>query len=132
MPVPPEFSRLRSSPFSDLAGPFYVCDEGGLPVVGLVVEPTHANTMGFAHGALLATLADIALGQSLKAALPVGTSAVTANMNLTYLGSAAVGDWIEARTTLDKQGKRLVFATCELTSTSGLIAKVVATFAIKA
>jgi len=132
MQVPPKFSRLHSSPFSDLAGPFYLCHEDVLPVVGLFIEPAHANTMGFAHGGLLAALADIALGQTLKAALPEGTRAVTANLNITYLGTAALGDWIEARTTLDRQGKRLVFAACELTSPSGVIAKVAATFAVAA
>jgi len=86
--------------------------------------------MGFAHGALLATLADIALAQSVKAVLPTGTVAVTVTMTLNFLGRATVGDWVEARTTLDKQGQRLVFATCELSSPVGVIAKVSATFAV--
>jgi uncharacterized protein (TIGR00369 family) len=86
--------------------------------------------MGFAHGGLLATLSDIALGHALKAVLPKGLTAVTANLNMTFLGSAAVGDWVEAWTMIDKQGKRLIFATCELRTPVGLIAKASATFAV--
>jgi acyl-coenzyme A thioesterase 13 len=128
--VPSKFSRLQSSPFSDLVGPLYRCDEGDLPRVGLVIRSDHANTMGFAHGGLLATLSDVALGQAVKAVLPEGFTAVTANLNMTFLGSAAVGDWVEAWTSIDKQGKRILFATCELRSPVGLIAKVSATFAV--
>jgi acyl-coenzyme A thioesterase 13 len=130
MPVPPGFSRLQSSPFSDLVGPLYRCDEGDLPAVGLVIQPEHANTMGFAHGGLLATLADVALGQALKAVLPKGLTAVTANLNITFLGSAAVGEWVEAWPAIDKRGTRLIFLTCELRSPGGPVAKVSATFAV--
>src|ERR1700728_2998650 len=130
MQVPSKFSRLQSSPFTDLVGPLYRCDEGDLPGVGLVIQPEHANTMGFAHGGLLATLADVALGQTLKVVLPKKLTAVTVNLNITFLGSAAVGDWVEAWPAVDKQGTRLIFLTCELRSPGGLVAKVSATFAL--
>jgi acyl-coenzyme A thioesterase 13 len=132
MQVPSRFSRFQSSPFSELVGPFYRCHDGELPVVGLVVLPDHANTMGSAHGALLAALADVALGQAIKVTIGPELAAVTANLNIAYLGSAAVGDWIEASPTIDHRGRWLIFAACELRSPAGVIARVSATFAIGA
>ena len=61
---PPGFEPLfRTSPFLETVGPlFYRRDpERGL-VIGLRIAEKHANARGFAHGGLLVTLADIALG----------------------------------------------------------------------
>ena len=61
---PPGFEPLfRTSPFLDTVGPlFYRRDpERGL-VIGLRIAEKHANARGIAHGGLLLTLADIALG----------------------------------------------------------------------
>jgi acyl-coenzyme A thioesterase PaaI-like protein len=62
---PPGFEPLfRTSPFLETVGPlFYRSDpERGL-VIGLRIAEKHANARGIAHGgALLVTLADIALG----------------------------------------------------------------------
>jgi acyl-coenzyme A thioesterase 13 len=62
---PPEgFEPLfRSSPFLDHNGPFfYRRTEDGAFVIGLRILPKHANARGGAHGGLLMTLCDIALG----------------------------------------------------------------------
>jgi acyl-coenzyme A thioesterase 13 len=130
MNVPSRFSRFQSSPFSELVGPFYRCDDGELPVVGLVVLPDHGNSMGFAHGGLLAALTDVALGQAIKVTVGPKLAAVTANLNIAYLGSAAVGEWIEASPTIDYRGRQLIFAACELRSPAGVIAKASAMFAL--
>ena len=61
---PPGFEPLfRTSPFLDTVGPlFYRKEPDGGFVVGLRVLPKHANTRGNAHGGLLLTLIDVALG----------------------------------------------------------------------
>ena len=61
---PPGFVPLfRTSPFLDLLGPFFHRKEpDGTFVVGLRILPKHANARGTAHGGLLMTLLDIAIG----------------------------------------------------------------------
>src|SRR5437764_10285032 len=54
---------FRTSPFLETVGPFfYRKSPDGSFVVGLRVLPKHANARGAAHGGLLLTLLDIALG----------------------------------------------------------------------
>ena len=54
---------FRTSPFLDHNGPFFYRENAdGTFVVGLRIEPKHANARGSAHGGLLMTLCDIALG----------------------------------------------------------------------
>src|SRR6185437_3084068 len=61
--APDGFSPLfRTSPFLDAVGPFYYRRDGERLVIGLRVLEKHANARGAAHGGLLMTLADIALG----------------------------------------------------------------------
>ena len=62
---PPEgFKPLfRTSPFLDHNGPFFYRENGdGTFVVGLRIQPKHANARGVAHGGILMTLCDISLG----------------------------------------------------------------------
>ena len=62
---PPEgFKPLfRSSPFLDHNGPFFFRENAdGTFVIGLRIQPKHANARGIAHGGILMTMCDIALG----------------------------------------------------------------------
>jgi len=63
-PTPDGFKPLfRTSPFLDHNGPFfYKTNDDGTFVVGLRIQPKHANGRGGAHGGLLMTMCDIALG----------------------------------------------------------------------
>ncbi len=86
----------RGSPYLDLIGPFYVRRaEDGL-VWGLRIEERHANRRGFAHGGLLATLADITLGHTAAQSRDPPALAVTVNLTTDFAGSArADRDWWE-------------------------------------
>jgi acyl-coenzyme A thioesterase PaaI-like protein len=37
---------------------------------------------------------------------------VTANLSLDFAGTAKVGDWLETRVDIQRQGSRLAFANC--------------------
>ncbi|MCW5771102.1 MAG: PaaI family thioesterase [Rhodospirillaceae bacterium] len=107
--VPAGFVRLPPlSPYIGAMGPFYVKDEATGRVLGLEVQEKHLNTRGFVHGAVVCGLADIAIAINLadEARLPV----VTANLSVDFAGTAALGDWIECRVDLQRQGRRLAFA----------------------
>ena len=61
---PPEgFEPLfRTGPFLDLIGPFYNKHQDQELIVGFEVLEKHCNGRGFAHGGVLSSVADIALG----------------------------------------------------------------------
>jgi acyl-coenzyme A thioesterase 13 len=113
--APEGFSPLfRTSPFLDAVGPFYYRRDGERLVIGLRVLEKHANARGVAHGGLLMTLADIALGYNTAYREDPPGSWVTANLSGDFAGAAKLGDWIEAHVDVQKSGKRLAFANAYL------------------
>lgn len=93
--IPEGFAPLfRTSPFLDATGPFYCRRENERLIVGLRILEKHVNARGFAHGGLLMTLADIALGYSLAYREEPPASFVTANLSADFAGSARLGDWV--------------------------------------
>lgn len=130
--APPGFHPVaRRSGFLDLVGPLLVDDtDPRAPVYGLRVGEQHANSRGGVHGGVLTTLADVALGYGSVAAHGVTIALVTANLTVDYIGSAGVGDWLEARTSLQRMGSRLAFATCEITTSGRLVASCRGVFSV--
>ena len=105
----------RTSPFLDHVGPFFMRkqDDGGF-VVGLRIRPCHANGRGLAHGGLLTTLCDIALGYRTSSSTTPRPMLTTASLTMDFAGSAKIGDWVEAHVDVHKVGGRLAFANCYL------------------
>jgi uncharacterized protein (TIGR00369 family) len=104
---------FRSSPFLEHLGPFFMRKaEDGTFVVGLRVLPCHANGRGGAHGGLLMTLCDIALGYRTTTSATPQPLLTTASVTADFAGAADVGDWIEAHVDVHKVGSRLAFANC--------------------
>lgn len=102
---------VRQAPFWDLAGPFYEKDgEDDTRCIGLRIEERHGNVRGTAHGGLIATLADIALGYNIACATGWTVPIATVNLSIDYAGAAQVGDWLEARVDLHRIGRTLIFA----------------------
>ncbi len=102
---------FRSSPFLETAGPFFYRKESdGNFVVGVRVLPKHANTRGGAHGGLLMTLIDIALGYRAAFSQQPPAALTTASLSADFAGAAKVGDWVEAHVDVHKVGSRLAFA----------------------
>jgi uncharacterized protein (TIGR00369 family) len=102
---------FRSSPFLETAGPFFYRKEpNGNFVVGIRVLPKHANARGGAHGGLLMTLVDIALGYRAAFSQQPPAALTTASLSADFAGAAKVGDWVEAHVDVHKVGSRLAFA----------------------
>jgi len=113
--APDGFAPLfRTSPFLDVLGPFYHRRDGRALILGVRIAEKPCNARGTAHGWLLMTLADIALGYSLAYAEDPPASLTTANLSVDFAGSAKLGDWLEARTDIQKLGGRLAFANAYL------------------
>ena len=131
--APPGFEPIyRTSPFLDHLGPFFMRREpDGTFVVGLRVRPCHANGRGNAHGGLLMTLCDIALGYRTSSSVEPRPFLTTANVTTDFMGSATVGDWIEAHVDVQKVGRSLAFANCYVVCDGRRIVRASGIFSVK-
>ncbi|MDH4556108.1 PaaI family thioesterase [Pseudomonas sp. BN417] len=122
---------FRSSPFLDLLGPLYYWqdDQEGM-VIALRVEQKHCNQRGTAHGGLLCSLADVALGYSTAYSREPPLAMATVNLNLDFCGAARLGDLLEVRTHIQKIGQRLAFASASIDTGEQPVARASAVFHI--
>lgn len=129
--IPAGFEPLApSSPFVSVMGTFYAkAGQDGATILALRVSEHHKNVHGNAHGGMLATVADSALGYNLSRM--TGQGVVTAQMNIEFLSAVHDGDWLEAHVTIEKKGTRLVFAGCELRVGDRRVLKTSAIFAVR-
>lgn len=131
MDIPNGFEPLfRTSPVLDLIGPLYSRGEGAALAIGLRVEAKHCNARGTVHGGILATLADVALGYTMAFASTPPAGLVTANLTLDFAGTAKIGDWLETRVDIQKQGSRLSFGNCYISTNEQRIVRASAVFLV--
>jgi acyl-coenzyme A thioesterase 13 len=128
---PPGFEPLfRTSPFLDLVGPFFHRKEpDGAFIVGLRILEKHANARGSAHGGLLMTLLDIALGYRASLSQQPPAMLTTASLSADFVGAPKVGDWVEAHVDVQKVGGRLAFANAFLVVNGERVVRASAVFA---
>lgn len=114
--IPQGFKALRrgSSPFLSSLGPLYARKDGEDLIIALRIEQKHLNTRGVAHGGMLVTLADSALGIVIASMRTPPQPMVTINLTTDFADAAREGDWVEARVDVQKLGRRLAFANCHL------------------
>jgi uncharacterized protein (TIGR00369 family) len=114
--IPQGFRVLQrgNSPFLSSLGQLYAKGEGNDAVIGMRIEEKHLNTRGVAHGGMLITLADSALGIVIALSHSPPQPMVTVNLTADFAGAAHAGDFVEARVDVQKLGKRLTFASCYL------------------
>ena len=93
-------------------------------IFGIEVIQSHANALGIAHGGMLATFADSALGCAGWSA--AGKMVLTINLSLDYMASAQVGDFIIAEVNISKIGKRILYADTFLCINPGINEKYLA------
>ena len=122
--VPAGFEPIfRLSEYTELIGPLYSRrDERGL-CLGLRFENKHANSRGKAHGGMISTLADLAMGYSLAFSETPPRPFLTVNLNIDFLDHMEIGDWVEVTVTVDKKGRSMAFAGCEFTVAEKLVAR---------
>ena len=115
-PIPEGFRPLnRGGAYLAALGPWYYRrDDQGRLVLAIRVEERHTNNRHIAHGGLLLTLCDTALGVVLSGASEPPQPMVTVNMATNFVASARPGDWLEAHVDVTRIGKRLAYGTCQL------------------
>jgi uncharacterized protein (TIGR00369 family) len=110
---PPGFQLLdKRSPFGILVGPVFQRDDEDGSLFGFRVQPKHHNLGGVAHGGMLATFADIVLGQF--PAREYGRITVTIRLVMDYLAPAKSGDWVVGRPHVTRTTRNLIFAETTL------------------
>ena len=132
MEIPAGFEPVQSgSPFVDLVGPFYFKELDHCVAIGLRVQAQHCNRSGSMHGGLIATMADIAMGNNIgyasvsaeekrqwresgRAPAHSIVRRVTVNLATDYMGVAKVGDWVEMQVDVQKLGQSMSFASARL------------------
>ena len=113
--APPGFERLnRGGPYMANLGELYCRQGKGEIVFAMRIEDKHTNMRGIAHGGMLASLADSALGLGLTLYCEGRQSFVTVNLSTDFIDAARPGDWVEAHVEVQKLGKRMAFANCFL------------------
>ncbi len=117
--APAGFVPMQSGgPYFTQLGPMYMRRAPGFAVVmGLRLGARHTNILGIAHGGMLATFADGALGSGLAFAHDPArprVAMVTVSLSTDFLGAAHPGAWLEASVRVRKQGSRIAFAECDL------------------
>jgi len=110
---PPGYHLLdKRSPFGILVGPVFQRDDEDGSLFGFRVQPKHHNLGGVAHGGMLATFADIVLGQF--PAREYGRITVTIRLVMDYLAPAKSGDWVVGRPHVTRTTRNLIFAETTL------------------
>lgn len=128
--TPPGFTPFeRSSPFLDLIGPLLCRSDGADLEFALTIDERHVNARGLAHGGVLATLADVALGYASATTSDPPARLITASLVIDYVSAAEVGETVIATTDVQRVGRRMAFANCYLRSGERRIVRASAVFA---
>lgn len=105
--------RLESSSFPSWLGFKLTALGDGTSEIRMTLEEHHRNPGGIAHGGVIASMLDSAVGLALRTRLGMTTQHVTVNLSIDYLRVAA-GDTLIARGRAIKDGQRITFGEASL------------------
>ena len=109
--IPAGFQRHnRKSPLTTPWEPIYAKEDDDQLTLGLWLSEPHTNSRGFAHGGLIAALADNAMGLSCAGQFSPPVSLLTVNLSVDYFGVAKIGQWLACEPRYLRTGKTLCFA----------------------
>jgi uncharacterized protein (TIGR00369 family) len=95
--------------------------------IAFAVDAPKVNARGFLHTGVIASVADVAIGHLLSTMTDPPAPLVTINLSCDLLGSARLGDRVEALIEATRVGRRLA-AGVAVFSTDRVIARVTALF----
>jgi uncharacterized protein (TIGR00369 family) len=103
----------------------------GTAVVEMATTEDMANHSGFVHGGMISTLADSAMGRSLRTLSPGVVRAMSFDLKLNFINAAKVGETLRATGHVIHAGRRTAVAECRVEGGDGrLVATASATFAV--
>ena len=121
--------KLERQHFMHLIGATITRIEPGRIEAELALGQQHQQQRGFAHGGLVATMADLAAGYAAVTLVPDEVGVVTADLKVSYL-NPGVGTRMRAIGWVLKAGRRLHFCEAEVWCDDVLVAKASATMAV--
>ena len=122
--------HFRKAPLTDPWEPLYSKKTDRAVIIGLRLAKVHTNSRGLAHGGLIAALADNSMGYSCGQVMGWTTSYVTVSLNVDYVGSAKIGQWLAVECDVIKTGSTLCFAQSLIKADDAVIARASATFRV--
>jgi uncharacterized protein (TIGR00369 family) len=109
---------LEGAPFYRWSGIGVLDAAPGAVTLGLDLAEHHRNVQGFAHGGVLATIADAAMGLSVRTALESGRRHVTVEMNVHYL-RPVTGGAVTAAGRAVRVGREIAYAEASVMDAGG-------------
>jgi len=112
--IPPGFEAyFHPGPFGELVGPYYHKElPAGAFIRAFLALEKHINQVGLVQGGMLCTFVDQLITTSL---IRANIEAVTVNLNISFMNSVKLGDWVEGTSHVTREGGRVVWACGELT-----------------
>jgi uncharacterized protein (TIGR00369 family) len=111
--------RIAPPPMARLMGFSLVELEFGLAAFECLPDESVYNPIGVVHGGLVCTLADSAAGCAVQTTLEAGVAYTSIDINVTYLRPVTKDTGvIRATARVTKPGRRVAYATVEVTDTS--------------
>lgn len=121
--------KLERQHFMHLIGADLTRIEPGRIEAELTLGQQHQQQRGFAHGGLVATMADLAAGFAAVTLVPDEAGVVTSDLKVSYL-NPGVGSRMKAIGWVLKSGRRLHFCEAEVWCDDVLVAKASATMVV--
>ena len=113
--IPEGFRKLPvTDNFVGLLGPLWYKKESDRVRIGLPLEPRHGNPMGWAHGGLLVTVADMVMGVGSGFATGILWPHPTVSLGSEFVRGAKLGHWLEGSARIARRTINFCFATCDL------------------
>jgi len=123
--------RIAASPFHSGFGLSVEDASAGTVRLGWRAGPEHLNLQGLVHGGVLATLADVAMGLSVRTSIEPGRRHVTIELGMHYLRPAGPGD-IEVVGRVIRVGSQIGYAEADVLQGKRLLARGSGTYSVTA
>lgn len=107
--------------FQDAFGPIFADRLGGR--MGFRIQEWHCNPVGTLHGGALATFADSLVAMVKTGAEPGAQHTPTITLSIDFMAPALVGEWVEAKVTLLRATRSMLFVQGVLTADGGIFAR---------
>jgi uncharacterized protein (TIGR00369 family) len=114
--------------FTDAIQPCYRRVADKTVSMGLRVEQHHCNLMGFCHGGVLMTLADIAAASGVNIACGKKAGSPTLNLSMDFISTGRLGQWLEAEISQTSIKRRFGFCSGVINNAEGVVARFNGTF----
>ena len=103
----------------------------GTATVEMTPTEDMTNHSGFVHGGMISTLADSAMGRSVRTLKPGVVRAMSFDLKLNFITAAKIGERLRATGRVIHAGRRTVVTECRVEGPDGkLVATASGTFAV--